>query len=422
MRNVLKQIGLVAAACSALVAGVNAQSEPEARFIRVVEEDDGGVIRLEIAIREYGPIAGEGPVVSLAGAVHIADEIFYEQLQEYLDSLDVVLFEGVKPPGAGDVPIEASDERRAQLTKRRLRFIATMVEMYRRDNGTYPEHLSDLAAGLGDRVAMLVAEVPTDAWGKPLLYEFEQRPLRRSTFDVVSLGSDGVVGGESTATDLAFSDQPELTKDEISADESDGIQGQLADALGLAFQLNAMDNTGLGWRNSDMSMDEIMDLLDSSGVTGDALFGALSGESFMAKVMGFALKLVGSSPTMQTTLKVMLVDMLAMADRVLAAVPGEMGALMEVLIQDRNGVVMDDLGGIMADEPAVRTIGIVYGAGHLADLEMRLGEIGYQPIGETWLPAIKVDLSDAGISERQLKFFRGMMKRSLEQSLEQMEK
>ena len=104
MRNVLRQIGWVVTACSAMVGGANAQSESGAKFIRVVEEDDGGVVRLEIAIREYGPIAGEGPVVSLAGAVHIADAVFYERLQSYLDALDVVLFEGVKPPGAGEDP------------------------------------------------------------------------------------------------------------------------------------------------------------------------------------------------------------------------------------------------------------------------------------------------------------------------------
>ena len=46
-------------------------------------------------------------------------------------------------------------------------------------------------------------------------------------------------------------------------------------------------------------------------------------------------------------LKIALLDILAVADQVLAAAPGEMGKLMEVLINDRNAVVMDDLDGIV---------------------------------------------------------------------------
>ncbi len=422
MRNVLKRVGLMMAACAALVSGASAQDGLGGSFIRVVEEENGGVVRLEIAIREYALIGGDGPIVSLAGAVHIADAIFYEQLQAYLDSLDVVLFEGVKPAGAGEVPAVASDDRRAQLSKRRVRFIATLVEMYRRDNGAYPQRLSDLSDGLDERVSILVRVVPTDAWGAALVYEVEEKTGGNGSFDVVSLGADGMVGGDGWAADIAYSDQPRLSKAEIAVDQDDGIQGQLADALGLVFQLNAMDHTGEAWRNSDMSIDEIMDLLDTSGVSGDELCKTLSGESFMSKVMGFALRFVGKSPTMQTTFKVMLLDVLAMADQVLASVPGEMGALMEVLIEDRNAVVMDDLNEIIADEPAVGTIGIIYGAGHLADLQEQLNAMGYEPIGETWLPAIEVDLSDAGISEWQLKVMRAQMKRSLEQAVKEMAK
>lgn len=425
MRRATERVSVAMTACAVFAGTTPAQVadavEPGA-FIRVVEDERAGVLRLEIAIREYTMPHGPGPAVSLAGAVHIADAEFYEQLQTYLDARDVVLFEGVKPPGAGEYPTEATDARRAQLTKRRIRFVATVVEIYRRDNGAYPDELETMADGLEQRVASLVDGAFTDAWGRPLAYEIERRPQGQSVFDVISLGSDGEPGGDAEAADLAFSDQEPISNDEMMADRDDGIQGQLADALGLVFQLNAMDTDGQNWRSSDLSMDEIMDLLDSSGVSGDELFAALDGSSFVSRLVGFGLKLIGSSPTMQAMLKIGLLDILSMADAILAAAPGELGRLMDVLIQDRNAVVMADLERIIADEPDVRTVSIVYGAGHLADLQGRLAELGYEPINVVWLRAIEVEIAQTGISAGQVRWFRSMMKRQLKKSIEQMER
>ncbi|MCH7792235.1 MAG: hypothetical protein IID31_08150, partial [Planctomycetes bacterium] len=135
MRRTRERFSVVMVACAIFAGTASAQIEDAVEpgaFIRVVEDEQAGTLRLEIAIREYAMRHGPGPAVSLAGAVHIADAGFYEQLQAYLDALDVVLFEGVKPPGAGEYPIEATDARRAQLTKRRIRFVATVVAVYRR--------------------------------------------------------------------------------------------------------------------------------------------------------------------------------------------------------------------------------------------------------------------------------------------------
>ena len=423
MRRTTERVGVAMAACAIFAGIASAQIEDagdSGAFIRVAEDEQAGTLRLEIATREYAMPRGPGPTVSLAGAVHIADAEFYEQLQAYLDGLDVVLFEGVKPPGAGEYPIEATDARRAQLTTRRIRFIATVVEVYRRDNGAYPDQLQTMAGGLEQRVASLIDGRLTDAWGRPLVYEIERPPLGQGPFDVISLGSDGERGGDAEAADLAFSDQEPISKDEMMADRDDGIQGQLADALGLVFQLNAMDTDGQNWRNSDLSMDEIMDLLDSSGVSGDELFAALDGSSFVSRLIGFGLRLVGSSPTMQATLKIGLLDILSIADAVLAAAPGELGRLIDVLIKDRNAVVMADLERIIAQEPGVQTVGIVYGAGHLIDLQERLTDLGYEPINERWLRAIEVEIAQTGMSAGQVRWFRSPMQRQLERSIEQM--
>jgi hypothetical protein len=91
-----------------------------------------------------------------------------------------------------------------------------------------------------------------------------------------------------------------------------------------------------------------------------------------------------------------------------------MGAMLAVLIEDRNEVVLEDLERLFAEEPDVRTVGIIYGAGHLAHMQQRLGEMGYKPAGEHWLTAMRADAEAAGVPPAQLTMMRQMIQRSLE--------
>lgn len=88
----------------ALLAGlVGCASSPTAIDPRVPLRIDpptrrvetAGKHTLEIAVRDYTPLSGEGPTVRLVGAVHIGDKAYYEALQSRLDASDLVLFEGV---------------------------------------------------------------------------------------------------------------------------------------------------------------------------------------------------------------------------------------------------------------------------------------------------------------------------------------
>ncbi len=54
---------------------------------------------LDIAITTYANPSG-GPKVDLVGVVHIADEGYFQKLQDYLATCDIVLYEGVKPEDA----------------------------------------------------------------------------------------------------------------------------------------------------------------------------------------------------------------------------------------------------------------------------------------------------------------------------------
>jgi hypothetical protein len=416
----------IAAGAVILGAALNAAARQEAApvstqpYQRVVADDEAGVVKLEMAVREFAPPKDGQPRVFLAGAVHIGDASFYKSLQEFLDQQDVVLFEGVKPPGAGAAEHDAAaetDESRAVATKRRVRFIAMAVEKYRADHeGKLPRDLDELVSGSQARIASLVRGSLTDAWGHALVYTVAapqtdgEKPS--PGFDVVSLGSDGEPGGEGAAADLRFSDQKPLSKPE-TGDRSEGIQQKLADALGLVFQLSAMNNNAPNWRNSDLSVDQVQARLEKAGANADGLFKLLDGSSMLGRMAGMLIGFLGSSPDSRAMLKVMMIETLAHADLAMKAPGmGKMGAVMGVIVEDRNAVVLADLKRIIEREPAVKSVAIIYGAGHLPTMEQRLvGEMGYKPVGDSWRAAMRVDATDAGLKPAQVKQMREMIDR-----------
>jgi hypothetical protein len=391
-------------------------------YQRVVADDEAGVMKLEMAVREFAPPKEGQPRVFLAGAVHIGDASFYKSLQEFLDQQDVVLFEGVKPPGAGAAEHDAggaaaeTDESRAAATTRRVRFIAMAVEKYRSDHeGKLPRDLEELVSGSQARIASLVKGSLTDAWGHALVYTVlaaDADGEKSAGFDVVSLGSDGAPGGEGAAADLRFSDQKPLSKPE-TGDRSEGIQQKLADALGLVFQLSAMNNNAPNWRNSDLSVDQVQARLEKAGANADGLFKLLDGSSMLGRIAGLAIGFLGSSPDSRAMLKVMMIETLAHADVAMKAPGmGKMGAVMGVIVEDRNAVVLADLKGIIEGEPSVKNVAIIYGAGHLPTMEQRLvGEMGYKPVGDTWRAAMRVDATEAGLKPAQVRQMREMIDR-----------
>lgn len=412
---------LIAAAMHPAAAlGQVAGPEP---YLRVTDDRDGDIARLEVAAREFVNDDPARPHVWLTGAVHIADRAFYDALQHLLDEKDAVLFEQVKPAGSGaeEHDGELTDAQRIKKTERRLRFLAVAAEKARADAGVLAGSLDELVRLSEPRIASLVRLAGADAWGRPIRFVTdppEHPGRRRVPTDFVSLGADGEPGGEGAAADLFYSSQKPLTQEERG--EGEGIQKQLADAFGLVFQLDAMDHDKPRWRNSDLSIDQVQRRLEAAGADGGMLFSVLDGSSLLGKAAGAAIRLVAAMPQGRVMFKLMLVEMLARADEVLGAAPGGMGALMDVILLERNAVVIEDLKRVIDREPEVRTIGIIYGAGHLPDLERRLGEIGYRPAGDTWLPAITVTPEGEGVPDGSIRQVRPMIRSTIESQLSQM--
>ena len=392
--------------------------EDDGGFLRTIQSDDGMRARLEAAIRAYVPIDGDGPTIFLASAVHIGDAEFYHELQTFLDAQDVVLFESVGYEDDGERV--SGDALRAAISRRRARWLSHVI----RELGGDIDGVDDLLARVDPDERVFVESALRDAWGRPFALGAVDANGRTIGY-VASLGADGKVGGDGVDADIITSPAYPPAPEEVSA-FGEGIQQQLADALGLVFQLGAMRHDRPNWHNSDMSAQELVDRMGGglvvgddggSGSTGDPLFDLLQGRGFLGKAASFMVRMVGANPRMRALTKAMLVDIVAQADEIIKAQGGELGRLMDILVHERNRVVIEDLREYIAN-PDVRTIGVIYGAGHLPGIEEALlGEMKYQRAGARWLRAIEVDLSEAGLSPVEVRMLRSMMRRSLERQL-----
>ena len=423
------KLGALILTAAVLASGASAQTESP--YIRVVEPDDQ-TIRLDIAIRTLTPIDGDGPVVQLVGAVHIADAPFYADMQSFLDVHDLVLYEGVGGGRESIAEPTEGDDAAVLRTSRRAMFLALLGEIVERESGEYPTTTGELIDAFDGSMRDLATAASTDGWGREFVVENNQ-------FDTLSLGADGRVGGQGADADIRGVELLESPPAVEIIEEAGGLQRDLAHALGLTFQLDAIDYSHPHWRNSDMNFGEITEALGAKPAgegdrprrerldpdapeklkAADALFSTLSGESFLAKASGFILKMLGSNPTGRAMVKIMLADTLTQAEDLLAMQPGGLAELMEVIINDRNAAVVRDLKGVVEKEPEIRSVAIFYGAGHFGDLEAQIADqLGYQYESTLWIPAMSIDIGEAGLTTKQVAFYRSMMRQMIESQME----
>jgi hypothetical protein len=301
-----------------------------------------------------------------------------------------------------------------------MRALAVELARHRRATGAYPAELAQLGRGLeGDARARLERAL-ADAWERPLLYHAvppaeEDAP---GSFELTSLGADGERGGEGAARDLAFADQPPI--DEREAKRDLGLQQDLADALGLVFQLEGIDYLGARWRNSDMTVEELAAALDADGGSGvgDDLLDMLGGESFVADLAGGMLKLLGRTRSGAGMMKLMGIEVLGRADQMFENPPPGMTRLFEVLLDGRNAVVARDLRALLANEPDVRSVAVFYGAAHMPPLERALVEqLELEQVEEAWLTGVRLDLNDLGLPRSMVERVRGTLRKALDRQL-----
>jgi len=222
-----------------------------------------------------------------------------------------------------------------------------------------------------------------------------------------------------------------------ATDDDYSLQDSMAKALGLVFQLEAMDYDRTNFFNSDLSIAEIQALMQPGGIatttrpgvkaaTTDEdesneafrdLLKAMDGTSSFGKVLKGVMQLIGGSPKMQAMMKLALIETLGVlrADPTnMKGLPADMQKLLEVLIRERNKVVVEDLRRELKRGRRGTSIAVFYGAGHLPDMEMRFrNDLNLRPGEDVWLPAFSVNTARAGLSNFELNFIRSIIRSQL---------
>jgi len=392
------------------------QEQEPLKFLRVVN-DPNKSLQLQVAVQQFKRVDGAGPTVSLVGVAHIGERRLYRKLQNTLNQHDVVLFESVKPAGTGGAGGDTPEER-IESTREAMRFLASLITKHEKDLERLPKDFGELktyAAQVDSRLGAFVDSADTDAWDRPFVYQREAE-----TFSLSSLGADGARGGEDENADIELADlgpiEPRHENDE------DSLQADLARTLNLQFQLDGIDYDHESWRCSDMAIDQVERAMKEKGSDFSIVSGALAGSSFPAQIVKAILGMVRFADMLLDgmaveMLKIMIIEMLGdetvMRESIRQFGPG----FNEVIVEQRNQVVIDDLKQILETDPEVKSVAVFYGAAHMPDLAQRLlDQLQYEPAGETeWIEAISVDLANSKLSPQEIRQLRQALRQAIRQ-------
>lgn len=395
-------------------------------FLWTRRSESDNLVSLDIVSRKY---AAEGkPDVWLIGVSHIAEEFFYDEVSSLLNKMDIVLYESVRPTGSR-APSGGTSEERISSTEKSLVFVADIAKRCAEKMSKMPADLDDLiadAALIDRRLAGFVADASTDAWGRH--FELQIDDATR-TIVIFSFGSDGKAGGVGEASDLKES---RVVKNINSQSETEklenlkNVQQDLADALGLEFQLNALPYENSNWFCSDLTRGEVEEKLIEQGAD-TALLEVLEGTSFSAQIATSMMKLIPVLDSLinggvKETAKLLMIEILSM-DNVSQMLEGLEPELAQVIIVDRNTELLMDLAATIDIAEDLSSVGILYGAGHMSDLSKRLHfEFGYEHIEDRWFQSMSVNPNDSLLSNKDLKRMKVMLQYQLYKERQRLEK
>jgi hypothetical protein len=214
-----------------------------------------------------------------------------------------------------------------------------------------------------------------------------------------------------------------------AATHDNGIQKELADALGLKFQLDAIDYRRDHFINSDLAPDGVEERVhDRTGSKDDTkpnpaydlIIGAIRGAPETMEMLRPMLGFITSSPEMRETVRLMLVEVLARADEMVDLAKGispEMKDLFDVLLTERNAIVIRDLRNQVARLGTGQTVAIFYGAAHMPEIARRLRkDLKYTAGPEQWDTAFTADPAKSPIQPAQMRLLIDMVRNQVKQS------
>ena len=412
----LKRLTAVLCLITSTSALAGSPATDDGPSLRIAEEPNQS-IALEIVSRDYVRADGEGPTVTIVGVAHVADRSYYRTLQKHLDEFDIVLYESVMPSGARG-PWGKTDDELHRSTRTAMSFVASIVEAHFAKKRHYPantEALLDFARDGDARLGGWVDRALVDGWGKRVAYTVG---MDGQAFSLVSLGADGAEGGDSAAADITI-DRTDGVQPMPTTEGEGGMQAELANALGLAFQLEAVDYGADNWVCSDMTFDQLEHELAKRGANAGPLNAALGDAGFPAMLAKGMLRLIKLADAfldgaITDMIKVVMIEMLGDEATVQNSLDQFDPVFAEVILDERNQVVIDDLAAILEEGTDAETIAIFYGAAHIPDMADRLADqLDYHATEDTWYTAIEVDLADSMVTSSDLKMIRRLFKQSM---------
>ena len=193
--------------------------------------------------------------------------------------------------------------------------------------------------------------------------------------------------------------------------ENKGAYKRMADSLGLVVQNSGIDYSRKSFRRCDLSLEEMVALLDQEIAQGgakgaaaadakkefDGIKSMLSGKSLLTNLV---IGLVGTSPLLREQVLMMTVSSGLGNSEEKQLSP----RLKQLILQDRNAHVSGELRKLLISSSKHRRIAIFFGAAHLPDFERRLRSMGYSPVaGPTWNSAITTHPYSAGIPREEVR-------------------
>ncbi len=211
-------------------------------------------------------------------------------------------------------------------------------------------------------------------------------------------------------------------------DDYGSLQTAMATSLGLVFQLDAIDYSRPNFRNSDLTIEELRNLLakapadpDKAGAAQgfETLLQAMQGGTFMNTILKLGLGFLGASQKLQAMGRLAMIEVLGQIQgdpSQLHGLPPQMEDLLSVLLQRRNQKVFHDLNANLRDLGSNDSIAVFFGTGHMPDLERRLrSDLHYRPGRQMWLTAFSVNLAKTGITPAEVQFIRNLVRSQLQQ-------
>jgi hypothetical protein len=149
-----------------------------------------------------------------------------------------------------------------------------------------------------------------------------------------------------------------------------------------------------------------------------ALMEAIHGEGEMAESLGAMIGLMGSTPEMRETTKLMLIEALGQAGELIdiakAASP-DIKDLFEVLITERNEEVIRQLQAQLPKLSSGQSIAVFYGAAHMDEIAKRLtSHLNYRPAASEWDTAFTADTTKSIMPAAQIKMMIQMVRTQMQ--------